>query len=114
MAMELSTTIYINMALSEPIVILLALLRTSICIYRSHQSKHLKFTILSILIVILLLLIFSTIVVVWFGYGVAHTGKSYAADLIVLTGTLSVAYISSLLAWWASAHMDKSRVKNAI
>ena len=113
MAMELLNTIYISLALSEPIVMLIALLRTFICIYQSRRFRHLKFTIFSILIAILLLLIFSAIVVVWFGYGVGHTGKSQSTDLIVLTGTLSFAYIGSILAWWSSAHMDKSLAKNA-
>jgi hypothetical protein len=107
MAVELSNTVYITLALSEPIVILIAFLRTSICIYRSHQSRHLKFKIISILIAVLLLLLIPVIVVVWFGYGVSHGGKSYQTDLIVLAGTFSLAYISSLLAWWASAYMDR-------
>ena len=114
MATELLSTIYINLALSEPMVMLIALLRTFLCIYRSYRSEHRKFTVFSILVAILLLLIFSAIVVVWFGYGVAHTGKSQSADLIVLAGTLSFAYVGSILAWWSSAHMDKSRVTNAI
>ena len=60
------------------------------------------------------ILIFSGIVVVLFGYGVAHTGKSAESDLIVLVGTLSCAYISSILAWWAAVRMDKSHDSQAI
>lgn len=110
--MELSNIGYLILAASEPIVILLAFLRTTLCIYRSYQSKHSKFTLFSVLIAILLLLIIAIIVIVWFGYGVSHSGKSETTDLIVLTGTLLLAYISSVLAWCASTNMDKLSVKN--
>jgi hypothetical protein len=110
--MELSSIIYLSLALSEPIVILVALLRTFVCIYRSHRSKQIKFTVYSILNAILLLLILSAIVVVWFGYGVSHSGKNQSTDLIVLTGTISIASLGSILAWWFSVNMDKSSVVN--
>ena len=112
--MKLSPSIFINLIVSEPLVIGLALLRTFVCIYRSHRAKQLKFTIFAILIAVVLILIFSAIVIVLFAYGVAHTGKSAEADLIILTGTLVFSYTGSFLAWWATARMDKSLNKNVI
>ena len=88
-----------------------ALLRALLTTYRSHRAKHLKLVLLSILIAAALLFIFSAIVVVLFAYAVAHTGKSAENDLIVLFGTLALAYMSSLLAWWACSRMDRSHGK---
>ena len=65
-----------------------------------------KFTMFSILCAVLLLAMLAAVVVVWFAYAVAHTGKDASSDLIVLASTATPVYAGSIFVWWFSAYME--------
>jgi len=93
--------------LSVPIVSLAAIARAGLCTVRCRRARHLKFTIFSILCVVLLLAMLAAVVVVWFAYAVAHTGKDATSDLIVLASTVAPVYAGSISVWWLSIYMER-------
>jgi len=66
-----------------------------------------KFTIFAILCVVLLVLMLAAVVVVWFAYAVAHTGKDATSDLIVLASTTVPIYAGSVFVWWLAVWMER-------
>ena len=69
------------------------------------------FTVFATLNIVLMLVIFSVVVVVWFTYAVAHTGKDASTDLIILGSTGTAIYVGAGFVWWLSHYMD-SRLAN--
>jgi hypothetical protein len=53
-----------------------------------------------------MVLMLAAIVVVWFAYAVAHTGKDASSDLIVLASTVAPVYAGSIFVWWFSVYME--------
>ncbi len=105
--MDLYQAFFIAAALSLPFITFIALCRAALCIFRSVNAKHLKFTIISSLGILILLMLFAAVVVVWFAYGVAHTGKDASTDLIVLASTGTVIYIGAFSIWRLSMYIEK-------
>lgn len=93
--------------LSMPVVSLIGVVRAGLCIVRCRRARHLKFTIFSILCVVFLLVMLATVVVVWFAYAVAHTGKDASSDLIVLASTITPVYAGSVIVWRFSLYMER-------
>lgn len=52
------------------------------------------------------LLILAAVIVVWFAYGVAHTGKDAATDLIILAATGIPVYLATACVWWLSNYLE--------
>jgi hypothetical protein len=105
--MDFTQTIVIAIALSAPIVILIGVGRTIMCLDRSIRAKRTRFAILSGLNILILLALLAAIIVVWFAYGVAHTGKDATTDLMVLASTVTPAYVGVFLIWLLSRRFEK-------
>jgi hypothetical protein len=71
------------------------------------------FAIFTILGIVCLLAILATDIVVWFAYGVAHTGKDASTDLVVLAGTSSLVYVGAFLVWRLSVYFERRLEKEA-
>jgi hypothetical protein len=69
------------------------------CLAVSIRARRYKIMIVSLAGLLLMLLVLSTVVVVWFGYGVAHTGKSARNDMIVLFSTVPPYFLVSIGLW---------------
>jgi len=93
--------------LSVPIVSLITIIRAGLCAVRCRRASHLKFTIFSILCIVLVLAILAAVVVVWFAYAVAHTGKDALSDLVVLASTTIPIYAGSVFVWWLAVWMER-------
>ncbi len=111
--MDMYQSIFLTAALSLPIVTLIVIGRSALCVFRSHKAKHLKFTIFSILGIVVLLVIFASVIVVWFIYGVAHTGKDVSTDLVLLASTGTPVYVGVFFVWRLSIYMEKRLEKGA-
>lgn len=111
--MDLFQTVFLTAALSLPVVTLIALGRAALCVFRSHQAKHLKFTLFSILAMVIMLVVFAAVIVVWFAYGVAHTGKNATTDLVVLASTGIPVYVGAFCVWRLSVYMENRFEKDA-
>ncbi len=61
-----------------------------------------------------LLALLGAIIVVWFAYGVAHTGKDAATDLVVLASTIAPAYLGAFAAWRFSVYLKKRLSPDAL
>lgn len=105
--MDIVQSAFVTAALSQPIVILLALGRSTLAVFRVHKARHLMFTMFSILGIVSLLAILATDVVIWFGYGVAHSGKDATTDLVVLAGTSGLVYVGAFLVWRSSVYFER-------
>ncbi len=105
--MSFTQTIVVGIALSGPIAILIGIGRATMCLDRSIRAKSTKSAILSGVGMLTLLCVLCVILVIWFGYGVAHTGKDATTDLVVLASTVIPAYISTLGLWLLSGHLEK-------
>jgi hypothetical protein len=112
-AMELIQYVIIAIAFSAPIAIFIGTGRTIVCFYRSVRAKRTKFAIVAGLNILALLILLAAILVVWFGYGVAHTGKDATTDLVVLASTVTPAYIALFGTWYLSVYLDKRRHFNS-
>ena len=109
--MDAYQSFFVTAALSLPAVTLIALGRAALCVIRSIQAKHLKFTIFSILGIVIMLVIFAAVFVVWFAYGVGHTGKDMSSDLVLLASTGTLIYVAVFCLWWWCLKMEKRLVK---
>ena len=112
--MDFIQTVIIGFALSGPIAILIGIGRTIMCLDRSIRAKHTKYAIFSVLNILILLTFLAAIVVVWFAYGVAHTGKDATTDLVVLASTVTPAYLVVLAIWLVSRRLEKRFGRNAL
>ena len=70
----------------------------------SHKHNA-KFAVVSGIGALTLLVLLAAIIVVWFGYGVAHTGKDATTDLVVLASTVAPAYLGAFAAWRFSVYL---------
>ena len=98
---------FLAVALSGPVAALIGAGRAALCLFRSSKAKHLMFAILSGLGMLILLVLFAAIIVVWFGYGVAHTRKSQSTDLAILAGTVGTAYLGTFGIWRLALYIEK-------
>ena len=98
--------VFLAAALSLPLVALVAIGRAALCIFRSQKAKHRWFTVFSSLGILLMLAILAADVVIWFIYGVAHTGKDASTDLILLASTGAPIYVGALCIWWLSRYLE--------
>jgi hypothetical protein len=108
--MDITPFIIIGIALSAPIVIFIGIGRTIMCLTRSVRAKNAKLAILAGLGILTLLALLTAILVVWFGYGVAHTGKDSTTDLAVLAGTVTPAYLGVFCIWRLPSYLEKGSV----
>ena len=106
-AMDFYKYFFFTVGLSTPIVILIGLGRAALCIFRSVKAKQLKFTIFSSLGIVILLVIFSANVVIWFAYGVGHSGKRISTELILLASTCTSVFIGVYGIWKLSQYIER-------
>jgi hypothetical protein len=102
--------ILVTVALSGPIATLLGFVLAALCFVRSCRARNVKFALVSGLGALTLLVILGAIIVVWFIYGVAHTGKDATTDFIVIAGTVAPAYIGAFVAWRFLAYLKNSLI----
>ena len=105
--MSIVQSIFVVVALSGPVAILVGVVLAALCFARSRRAKNVRFALLSVLGALTLLALLAVIIVVWFAYGVAHTGKDATTDLTVLAVTVIPAYIGAFAAWKFSAYLRK-------
>ncbi len=108
--MNVIQSIFVTVAFSGPIATLIGVALAALSFVRSCRAKNVKFAVVSGLSVLTLLFLLAAIVVVWFAYGVAHTGKDATTDVVVLAGTVVPAYIGAFFAWRFSAYLKKKLV----
>ena len=112
--MDFTQSVIIGLAFSGPITIFIGIGRVIMCLDRSVRAKHTNFAILAGLGILTLLALLGAVLVVWFGYGVAHTGKDATTDLIVLVSTVTPAYIGVFCIWRLSGYLEKRLRRNVI
>ncbi len=105
--MNFVQSIFVTVAFSGPIATLIGVALAALCFDRSRRAKNAKFAVVSGLGALTLLALLAAIIVVWFAYGVAHTGKDATTDLIVLASTVAPAYIGAFAAWRFSAYLKR-------
>lgn len=105
--MNFVQSIFVIVAFSGPIAILIGVALTALCFVRSRRAKNAKFAVVSGLGAFTLLALLAAIIVVWFAYGVAHTGKDATTDLVVLSSTVVPAYLGAFAAWRFSVYLKK-------
>ena len=111
--MNVIQSIFVAVAFSGPIATLIGAALAALSLVRSCRAKNVKFAVVSGLGFLTLLVLLAAIVVVWFAYGVSHSGKDATTDLIVLAGTVAPAYIGAFVAWRFSAYLRKRLVTDA-
>ena len=110
--MNASQSFIIAILLSLPVIGLVAILRALSCVYQCSKAKNITFIILSCLYIVIMISVLAFDVVVLFGYGVAHTGKSASTDLVVLAITIIPTYLVAGSAWFLSRFMEKRLSNN--
>ena len=110
--MSFFRSIFAFIAFSGPFATLFGVALAALCLVRSVRAKNLKFAVASVLGVLTLLALLAAIIVVWFIYGVAHTGKDATTDLIVLASTIAPSYLGAFAAWRFSAYLKRMFVSD--
>ena len=105
--MNFVQSVFVAVAFSGPIATLIGVALAALCFVRSRRAKNTKFAIVSGIGALTLLILLAAIIVVWFAYGVAHTGKDATTDLVVLASTVAPAYLGVFAAWRFSVHLKK-------
>lgn len=93
-------------AASLPIVVLVVVGRHLVSAFRSLRDRRLKFALLSILSIAGNLLLFSGLAIVWFVYGLGHSGKSIWNELILVTITAALIYGGGYGSWRLARFID--------
>lgn len=112
--MNASQSLILAILLSLPVVGLIAILRSLSCAYQCRKAKKTIFFILSCLYIVIMISVLAFVVVVLFGYGVAHTGKSASSDLMVLAITVIPTYLVAGSIWFLSRFMEKRLNNNGV
>ena len=112
--MSFVALIVFGIALSSLIAILIGVVRAVVCLVHSIKGKHVLFATVAGMEIVILITLFAAMIVVWFGYGVAHTGKDATTDIIVLASTVVPAYIAAYGVWRLSSYLDHRIVRDAI
>ena len=99
-------------ALSLPIVTLAAIGRQLWSIFRSLRTKHFKFAAISTLGLAGILGLFAVALVLWFGYGVAHSKKDVGTDLLLLAVTGIPIYAAAYGLWRSARYFDANNDRN--
>ena len=105
MSMTFIQLIIVTIAMSGPIAVLIGFGLATRCFFRSCRANNTKFAVISVLAALAFLALLSIIIVVWFIYGVAHTGKDTTTDLIVLSSTVTPVYFGVFAAWRYSRYL---------
>ena len=105
--MNFVQSIFVTVAFSGPIATLIGIVLAALCFVRSRRAKNTKFAVVSGLGALTLFALLAAIIVVWFAYGVAHTGKDATTDLVVLASTVAPAYLGAFAAWRFSVYLKK-------
>ncbi len=112
--MNFVQSIFVTVAFSGPIATLIGIGLAALCFVRSLRAKNAKFAVVSGLGALTLLALLGAIIVVWFAYGVAHTGKDAATDIVVLASTIAPAYLGAFAAWRFSVYLKKRLSPDAL
>lgn len=87
------------LALSVLLAVVLVVGRLLWCLVIATRARRYKIMIISVVGLVGMVAALSTVVIVWFGYGVAHTGKNAKTDLIVLFSTVPPFFLVSFGLW---------------
>ena len=105
--MNFVQSIFVTVAFSGPIATLIGVAPAALCFVRSRRAKNAEFAVVSGIGALALLVLLAAIIVVWFAYGVAHTGKDATTDIVVLASTVAPAYLGVFAAWRFSVFLKK-------
>ena len=84
------------LAFSVLLAFILVVWRLLWCLVNAIRVRRYRIVIISVVGLLGMVSALSAVVIVWFGYGVAHTGKSAKTDLIVLLSTVPPFFLISL------------------
>lgn len=101
-------TILATLALSVSFAALLVSGRFIWCLVDALQARRYLIAAASVAGVVCIVVLFSAVVIVWFGYGVAHTGKDARTDLLVLLGTVPPFFLASIGLWLVGGKLYRS------
>jgi hypothetical protein len=110
--MNASQSFIAAILLSLPVVGLVAILRSILCAYRCRKVRKTSFFLISCLYIVIMISLLAFDVVVLFAYGVAHTGKSASADIMVLAIIVIPTYLVASSIWFLSRFLEKKLINN--
>ena len=87
------------LAFSVLLAFILVVWRLLWCLVNAIRVRRYRIVIISVVGLLGMVSAISAVVIVWFGYGVAHTGKSAKTDLIVLLSTVPPFFLVSFGLW---------------
>ena len=102
-----------TLALSVLLAVILVVGRLLWCLGIAIRARRYQIMIISVVGLVGMVAALSAVVIIWFGYGVAHTGKNAKTDLIVLFSTVPPFFLVSFGLWLLSGKLHlrlRSRV----
>jgi hypothetical protein len=88
-----------TLAVSVLLAVVLVVGRLLWCLVIAIRARRYQIMIISVVGLVGMVAALSAVVIVWFGYGVAHTGKNAKTDLIVLFSTVPPFFLVSFGLW---------------
>jgi hypothetical protein len=88
-----------TLAFTVLLAVILVVGRLLWCLVIAIRARRYKIMIISVIGLVGMVVALGTVVIVWFGYGVAHTGKNVKTDLIVLFSTVPPFFLASFGLW---------------
>ena len=93
-------------AASLPLVVLIVVGRLLVSAFRSLRDRRFKFALFSVLSIAGNLLLFAGLAIVWFAYGLGHSGKDIWNELVLVTVTAALIYGGGYVLWRLARFMD--------
>lgn len=98
-------TILISIAISLALTFIFVSLRLIWSAVVAGRTQRYLILTVSIIGLVGIVVALSLCVIVWFGYGVAHTGKDATTDIIVLISTVPPFFLVSFGLWFLAGRL---------
>lgn len=99
------------LALSVVLALLLVAGRFIWCLVLSVRARRYRIAVLCVLGVALIVTLFGAVIAVWFGYAVAHTGKSINTDIKIFLITVPPYFLCAIVLWFLAGYL-RSRLRS--
>lgn len=112
--MTIYQMVFALFAASLPIIVVAVIVRHVVSVFRSLKLRRFKSASISVVAISVILLFFAGVAVIWFGYGVGHSGKGVWDELMLFAVSAVPIYGGGYGLWRLARFLDARSDANAV